>query len=113
MRIVIATRIFAPEISGASAILRTWAEEFRDRGCEVTVLPARPPRGAVIDDPPGIDVRRAPVKRDRQRYVRGYVSYMSFDIPLAFRLLFSRKACLLYTSPSPRDGLLSRMPSSA
>ena len=28
--------------------------------------------------------------------------------------LFSESvACLLYTSPSPRDGLLSRMPSSA
>ena len=25
----------------------------------------------------------------------------------------SQRACLLYTSPSPRDGLLSRMPSSA
>ena len=25
----------------------------------------------------------------------------------------SRNSCLLYTSPSPRDGLLSRMPSSA
>ena len=25
----------------------------------------------------------------------------------------TEKACLLYTSPSPRDGLLSRMPSSA
>ena len=25
----------------------------------------------------------------------------------------SLNACLLYTSPSPRDGLLSRMPSSA
>ena len=25
----------------------------------------------------------------------------------------AHKACLLYTSPSPRDGLLSRMPSSA
>ena len=24
-----------------------------------------------------------------------------------------KKTCLLYTSPSPRDGLLSRMPSSA
>ena len=24
-----------------------------------------------------------------------------------------KEACLLYTSPSPRDGLLSRMPSSA
>ena len=27
--------------------------------------------------------------------------------------LFQYYACLLYTSPSPRDGLLSRMPSSA
>ena len=26
---------------------------------------------------------------------------------------FEAKHCLLYTSPSPRDGLLSRMPSSA
>ena len=26
---------------------------------------------------------------------------------------FSGRICLLYTSPSPRDGLLSRMPSSA
>ena len=25
----------------------------------------------------------------------------------------AKKTCLLYTSPSPRDGLLSRMPSSA
>src|SRR5664279_388667 len=28
-------------------------------------------------------------------------------------VLFSLESCLLYTSPSPRDGLLSRMPSSA
>ena len=27
--------------------------------------------------------------------------------------LMNPKGCLLYTSPSPRDGLLSRMPSSA
>ena len=26
---------------------------------------------------------------------------------------YQLKSCLLYTSPSPRDGLLSRMPSSA
>ena len=32
---------------------------------------------------------------------RKYVNFHSLD------------ACLLYTSPSPRDGLLSRMPSSA
>ena len=29
------------------------------------------------------------------------------------RLRSAIQACLLYTSPSPRDGLLSRMPSSA
>jgi glycosyltransferase involved in cell wall biosynthesis len=101
MRIVIASRVFAPEVSAASAILRTWAEEFRDRGCEVTVLTTRPPRGAVIDDPPGVDVRRARVKRDRQEYVRGYLNYLTFDIPLAFRLLFSRRADLYIVEPPP------------
>ena len=29
------------------------------------------------------------------------------------RVVVVFKGCLLYTSPSPRDGLLSRMPSSA
>ena len=29
------------------------------------------------------------------------------------RIVTSKMVCLLYTSPSPRDGLLSRMPSSA
>ncbi|PZQ89696.1 MAG: glycosyltransferase WbuB [Leifsonia xyli] len=101
MRVVIATRIFGPEVSAASAILRIWAEEFRDRGHEVVVLTAKPPRGSVIDDPSGIEVRRAPVKRDRQQYVRGYLSYMSFDIPLAFRLLFSRRANLYIVEPPP------------
>ena len=33
-------------------------------------------------------------------------------IAIAARGAMSRR-CLLYTSPSPRDGLLSRMPSSA
>lgn len=101
MRVVFATRIFGPEVSGASGILRTWAEEFRDREIDVTILTTKPPRGAVIDDPPGIDIRRARVKRDRQQYVRGYLSYMSFDIPLAFRLLFSRKADLYIVEPPP------------
>ena len=34
-------------------------------------------------------------------------------VPVGWGLLFTLCACLLYTSPSPRDGLLSRMPSSA
>ena len=30
-----------------------------------------------------------------------------------YRVVTASNGCLLYTSPSPRDGLLSRMPSSA
>ena len=36
---------------------------------------------------------------------------LTLVVVVLFALLFIR--CLLYTSPSPRDGLLSRMPSSA
>ena len=35
------------------------------------------------------------------------------EIPADREIVVMCKACLLYTSPSPRDGLLSRMPSSA
>ena len=35
------------------------------------------------------------------------------DLTILERYGVLRRVCLLYTSPSPRDGLLSRMPSSA
>ena len=39
-------------------------------------------------------------------------SYMKGGEPTGYSINLCRH-CLLYTSPSPRDGLLSRMPSSA
>ena len=42
----------------------------------------------------------------------GYICLWLLDIG-TWRHVFAFGACLLYTSPSPRDGLLSRMPSSA
>ena len=33
--------------------------------------------------------------------------------PEVYESIMTENICLLYTSPSPRDGLLSRMPSSA
>ena len=35
------------------------------------------------------------------------------DLLYAYHIDIDNRGCLLYTSPSPRDGLLSRMPSSA
>ena len=45
---------------------------------------------------------------DRLVHGLGWIDEASFTSLFALT-----QACLLYTSPSPRDGLLSRMPSSA
>ena len=42
-----------------------------------------------------------------------YPSRMQVAAELGFNFISNLITCLLYTSPSPRDGLLSRMPSSA
>ena len=41
------------------------------------------------------------------------MAYILFVNPTVLGAAGMDKGCLLYTSPSPRDGLLSRMPSSA
>ena len=47
-------------------------------------------------------------------WVAELVNYDSDDYSLWEKLSYNWSLyCLLYTSPSPRDGLLSRMPSSA
>ena len=39
--------------------------------------------------------------------------FVLFTVNIIEQMLQKGIVCLLYTSPSPRDGLLSRMPSSA
>jgi glycosyltransferase involved in cell wall biosynthesis len=95
------SRIFAPEPSAAAGILRSWACAFRDAGADITVFTTTPPRGAKISDPDGVRVRRGPVLRNGDQYVRGYIAYLSFDIPLFFRLLFSRRADIYIVEPPP------------
>lgn len=109
MRVTIVSRIYAPEVSAAAGLLSSWATAFRDSGCDVRVLTAEPPVGMTVDDPPGVRVRRAPVLRDRQQYVRGYVSYLSFDIPLFFRLLFARRSDLYIVEPPPTTVAVARV----
>ena len=42
-----------------------------------------------------------------------FYNYPTLGTPGEVDKIYSGNHCLLYTSPSPRDGLLSRMPSSA
>ena len=50
---------------------------------------------------------------DKAKLIENLKDVHYADIAEIFELLDITEVCLLYTSPSPRDGLLSRMPSSA
>ena len=69
----------------------------------------RPDKGNILFD--NTDITQMPMhKRARQG-----IGYLCQEDSIFRKLTVEENimACLLYTSPSPRDGLLSRMPSSA
>lgn len=102
-RIVIVSRIFAPEPAAASFRLRALARGLTAAGADVTVLTTRPPAGTPTEAEP-YPVRRWPVLRDRFDYVRGIVPYLSFDVPVFFRVLAAR-ADLVVSEPPPTTGM--------
>lgn len=108
MRVLIASRIYRPEPAAASQYLGAVADALTGRGDDVTVMTAAfpPPLHAT---PHAETVRTFPVLRDRDGYVRGYLPYLSFDIPLAFRLLFSRRADVVFVEPPPTTGAVVRV----
>lgn len=109
MRIVIISRIFTPEPAAAAFILRATAEAFTRAGHDVEVVTTAVPETTSGTDPEGVRVSRWPVLRDARGYVRGYASYLSFDIPVFFRLLFSRRADVYLVEPPPTTGAVVRL----
>ena len=76
----------------------------------------------LFDGEGSIHFKRAPEKKKKHRGKPGY--RWSNSLRLSMEITMTDQSvlmwvheilgcCLLYTSPSPRDGLLSRMPSSA
>ncbi|HWM35351.1 MAG TPA: glycosyltransferase family 4 protein [Pseudolysinimonas sp.] len=109
--IALVTRIYGPEPGAASYRLAALARAMRDAGAAVRVLTTRPPR-AYPGEPAGhegIEIRRAPVLRDRKDYVRGYLQYASFDVPAFFRVLFSRGLDGVVVEPPPTSGVAMRL----
>ena len=120
MRVAIASRIFEPEPSAASFRLAALADAFARHGHDVEVLTVHPPRqGHDAARPDGADkigdrsrayrVRRFPVLRDRSGYVRGYVPYLTFDLPLCLRILFGRRRDAIIAEPPPTTGFFVRI----
>ena len=64
-----------------------------------------------------VEVETSMVEHNDDYQADGFYDYRSMTKSVIKLVEESRfdllEACLLYTSPSPRDGLLSRMPSSA
>lgn len=108
MRVTIVSRIYRPEPAAASIYLGAVADELLAQGDEVDVITAAPPKG-MREESRGEQVRTFPVLRDRNGYVRGYIPYLSFDIPLAFRLLFTRRPDVVLMEPPPTTGVVVRV----
>lgn len=117
---LLATRIFAPESAAATFRLSALVRALASRA-DVRVLTSNAPptlraladRAAVTDADgrplDAVDVRRWPVLRDATGYVRGYLPYLSFDLPLAFRLLTAPEADVVVVEPPPTTGAVTRV----
>ena len=109
--VLLATRIHLPEAAAASFRLDSVEKALVADGMAVRVLtsraPADAPRGE--PDPEGVEVSRWPVLRDSSGYLRGYVPYLSFDLPLALRLLMAPQPEAILVEPPPTTGAVVRV----
>lgn len=108
-RIVIATRIFTPEPAAAALRLEGLARALVSEGHEVEVLTTAFQNCPRVTRDGRLTIRRAPALRDESGVVRGYVQYLSFDIPLLLRLLASRRPDVIVNEPPPTTGVIVRL----
>lgn len=108
MKVVIVTRLFAPEVAAAAFRLKALADGLASAGHQVTVLTTKPPKNTAAQDFPDYRVVRWPVLRDAGGNVRGYVQYASFDFPMVPRLLV-RSADVVVSEPPPTTGALAAL----
>lgn len=128
MLVTLATRTFTPEPTAAALRLGALARALAVGGDTVRVLTSRLAPSVARDarkteetqapedasahagEGPGlVEVRRAPVLRDRTGAVRGYVSYMSFDLPLLARVLGGPRPDVVVCEPPPTTGVAVRL----
>ncbi|MBD3690111.1 glycosyltransferase family 4 protein [Nanchangia anserum] len=104
----IVSRIFPPEAGAAPLRLGGVADAVARSGARVEVITTTVPPGAAGEDE-AHDVRRIPVVRDKDGYVKGYVSYLSFDIPAFVRQLVGPRPGIVLVEPPPTTAALTRI----
>ena len=108
--IKLVSRIFSPEVAAATLRLDAVVEALLHRGCAVNVLTTTYERTG-SESKGALRISRWPALRDSEGYLRGYVQYASFDVPLLARLLFSRSASAVLVEPPPTTGVMVRIAS--
>ncbi|SEE98125.1 glycosyltransferase family 4 protein [Ruania alba] len=113
-RVTLVSRIFAPEPSAASFRLAALVRGLAGAGARVEVLTVEPPDGgpSAGHGPSSVlpaRVHRARVLRDEAGYVRGYLPYLSFDVPLVWRVLRARRPDVYVVEPPPTTGAVIRV----
>lgn len=105
-RVVVATRLYPPEVGAAAFRIHAAVRGLVEQGAAVDVVTAVPPGQPTEPTERGVRVRRARVLRDSSGAVRGFAQYLSFDLPLAWRLLRSRPDAFVAEAP-PTTGLVT------
>ncbi|MGO0576774.1 glycosyltransferase [Ornithinimicrobium panacihumi] len=108
--VLLATRIFVPEAAAATFRLRALVRSLAERASVHVLTTNEPPslRQATTRDVPAT-ISRWPVLRDETGYVRGYLPYLSFDLPLALRLLTTPRPDVVVVEPPPTTGAVTRV----
>jgi glycosyltransferase involved in cell wall biosynthesis len=104
LKVVVTTRLFTPEVGAAAFRLKALVDGLVELGADVEVITTAPPKGSGVFKP-AYTLSRWPVLRDAGGNVRGYVQYLSFDIPAFFRLL-AAKADVVVSEPPPTTGVV-------
>jgi len=89
-------------------MLEAIARALVAQGDDVEIVTSSLPRGFSEIDHAGYRISRAAVRRDSRGYLRGYIPYLSFDIPLFFRLLFRGRPDVYLIEPPPTSGAVMR-----
>jgi glycosyltransferase involved in cell wall biosynthesis len=107
--VVLATRIYPPDRAAAAFRLGALVRSLEGLGCRVTVLTTRSAaEGSDAWASTSTRLRRWPVMRDRSGYVRGYLPYLSFDLPLTVRLLVVGRPDAVVVEPPPTTAAVVR-----
>ncbi|MGB3186510.1 MAG: glycosyltransferase family 4 protein [Ornithinimicrobium sp.] len=111
-RVLLVSRIFAPESAAAAFRLSALHAGLEAAGARVDVLTSRvggdAESMAEVSGPDCGRIRRWPVLRDVDGYVRGYLPYLSFDLPLVLRLVIARRPDVVIVEPPPTTGAVVR-----